>query len=203
LNLGFQDKRKRTTFIVCAVLLFFAVAYAINNWPQDESGIPSVPSASSAPSTEAPAQNADAHRQRQRAESIDIYHVDPTIHLERLEQAAVSDYPGSQRNLFRYEAAPPPPPPKKTPEQIKEEQRRIVNTPPPPPPAIDLKYYGFSTDRATNTKKIFLTNGQDIFIVGEGEILANRYKVIRIGVNSVEVEDMRTKSRQQLPLTES
>lgn len=203
MNLGFQDKRKRMTFIVCAVLLFFAVVYVINDWPRDETDIPSAPAAASAPSTEAPTLNADFHRQRRRAESIDIYRVDPTIHLERLKPAAVSDYPGSQRNLFRYETAPPPPPPKKTPAQIKEEQQRIAKTPPPPPPPIDLKYYGFSTDKAANTKKVFLTNGQDIFIVGEGEIFANRYRVIRIGVNSVEVEDMRTKSRQQLPLTES
>ncbi|MFI5176337.1 MAG: hypothetical protein ACHQKY_15860, partial [Terriglobia bacterium] len=60
-----------------------------------------------------------------------------------------------------------------------------------------------STDNATKVKKVFLTNGQDIFIAAEGEVVANRYRIIRIGVNSVEVEDLRYKNRQQLPLIES
>ena len=65
-----------------------------------------------------------------------------------------------------------------------------------------MKYYGFATDAATKEKKVFLTNGQDIFIAAEGEVVANRYRIVRIGVNSVEVEDMRNKNRQQLPLIE-
>jgi hypothetical protein len=65
-----------------------------------------------------------------------------------------------------------------------------------------LKYYGFTTDSATKAKRVFLTNGQDIFIAAEGEVVANRYKIVHIGVNSVEVEDMRNKNRQQLPLIE-
>ena len=36
----------------------------------------------------------------------------------------------------------------------------------------------------------------------EGEVLKRKYRVVRIGVNSVVVEDTDTKSQQTLPLAE-
>lgn len=204
MELGFQDKKKFYTFLASMLLLIFAVVYAFNNRPGEESaGTGAAPAAVSKPAAHASPQTAADYRRQRRREAIDIYSIDPTIHVEKLEQSAVANYTTTKRNLFRYEAAPPPPPPKKTPQQLAEEKRiRETPPPPPPPPPIELRYYGFATDSGTKTKKVFLTNGQDIFIAGEGEIVANRYKIIRIGVNSVEVEDLRNRSRQQLPLTE-
>ena len=44
--------------------------------------------------------------------------------------------------------------------------------------------------------------GDDIHVVREGEVVKNRYKIVRIGVNSVVVEDLQFKSQQTLPLEE-
>jgi hypothetical protein len=48
---------------------------------------------------------------------------------------------------------------------------------------------------------VFLSKGDDIFIAKEGQIIDRRYKIIKIGANSVEVEDVLTNNRQTLPLT--
>ena len=44
--------------------------------------------------------------------------------------------------------------------------------------------------------------GEDIHVVREGDLVKNRYKIVRIGVNSVVVEDTQFKSQQTLPLEE-
>ncbi len=48
---------------------------------------------------------------------------------------------------------------------------------------------------------MFLASGDDVFIAQEGDIVNRRYKVIHIGANSVEVEDLINNRRQSLPLT--
>ena len=184
----------------CMVLLLLAGLYAAKNWPGGKAESVA-PTAAQVQEASLPPQTAAAYRQQRRQESIDITKIDPTIHLEKLEPSSALDDSAMKRNLFRYGAAPAPPPPPKTPKEIEAERHPTPPSPPPPPP-IDLKYYGYATDSATKERKVFLTNGQDIFIATEGEIIANRYRIVRIGVNSVEVEDLRNKSRQQLPLVE-
>jgi hypothetical protein len=49
---------------------------------------------------------------------------------------------------------------------------------------------------------VFLSEGDDIFIAGEGDIVDRRYKVLHISPMSVEVEDVLNNNRQQIPLTQ-
>jgi hypothetical protein len=143
-------------------------------------------------------------------ERIDPMTVDPTLHLELLKklQEAAGDTGG--RNLFQFGPPPPPPP---TPEQIaKLNHPEPVVTPqpqnvapagpppPPPPPPISLKYYGLSTARANGKKVAFFMDGEAILMAGEGEMLQKRYRVVRIGVNSVVLEDTQLKREQSVPL---
>ncbi len=74
--------------------------------------------------------------------------------------------------------------------------------PPPPPPPIPLKFYGFSGNKS-GPKQVFLSKGEDIFIAKEGQIIDRRYKIVKIGPNSVDVEDVLTNNRQTLPLAAS
>ena len=73
---------------------------------------------------------------------------------------------------------------------------------PPPPPPIPLKFYGFSGSK-NGPKQVFLSKGEDIFIAKEGQIVDRRYKILKIGPNSIEVEDVLNNNRQTLPLTAS
>lgn len=50
------------------------------------------------------------------------------------------------------------------------------------------------------TKRAFFADGDDIFVAGENEMIRNRYKVVRIGINSAIVEDITNNNQQTLPL---
>jgi hypothetical protein len=39
-------------------------------------------------------------------------------------------------------------------------------------------------------------------VAWEGEMIKNRYKVVHVGINSVEMEDVQFKNKQSLPLAE-
>jgi hypothetical protein len=71
-------------------------------------------------------------------------------------------------------------------------------------PPIPLKYYGYANPRATTTRRrAFFLDGEDIIIAGEGELIKKRYKLVKIGVNSVTMEDTQFNNDQQtLPLAQ-
>jgi len=146
-------------------------------------------------------------------EHFDPMSIDPTLRLDLLAKVQSTGLEGGARNLFQF-STPPPAPPKgpepkivpKTPAEIAKalEQQKTANptAAKPPPPPINLKYYGYSTSRADGRKKAFFLDGDDILVAPEGETVKRRYRVVRIGVNSVLMEDTESKSQQTLPLQE-
>jgi hypothetical protein len=65
-----------------------------------------------------------------------------------------------------------------------------------------LKYYGFAS-RPGEPKKVFLTDeqGQRQFVVGQGDIVDRRYRLVQIQTSQVLMEDMLTNHRQPILLT--
>jgi len=127
---------------------------------------------------------------------------------------------GTSRSLFEISASPPVQLAVNEPARIPVAKPFVLygpKAPPPPPPPpptpnappIPLKFYGFVNPARPDIKRAFFTDqaGEDVMIAGEGEIIKKRYKVLRIGVNSAEVEDTEFKgnnTKQTLPLeTES
>ncbi|MFQ5926081.1 MAG: hypothetical protein ACE5MH_01460 [Terriglobia bacterium] len=53
-----------------------------------------------------------------------------------------------------------------------------------------LRFYGFVEDSRSGQKRVFLTDGEEIFIVAEGETLLRRYRVARVRATSIELEDL-------------
>jgi hypothetical protein len=148
-------------------------------------------------------------------EGTDVSKIDPTLRLELLAKLKDAEMKGGVRSLFAFGAAPAPdmtlnpglmkrpvigpmpPPPPVDPAKLAQEKkdREEKNLPP-----IPLKFYGYSAKGGT--KRAFFLDGDDIQVAGENELIKNRYKVIRIGVNSVVVEDTQNKHEQTLPLIE-
>jgi hypothetical protein len=140
--------------------------------------------------------------------------IDPTLRLDLLAKLQTVEPPASMRNIFQYGSAPPPPAPAKPVELPKAPPKIAINQPaaptgpppPPPPPTapqMTFKYYGYKVSTSDGRKQAFLLDGEDIIIAAETEsVKRGRYKVVRIGVNSIVIEDTQFKSTQTLPLAE-
>jgi hypothetical protein len=127
--------------------------------------------------------------------------LDPTLRLDLLQLSESTEYQGSGRNIFlAYE---PPPPPKVVGKQADPCVLLHPGCPGyvPPPPPITLKFFGFA-NRPGEPKKVFLADGDNIFVGKEGDIVNRHYRILKISSNSVEVEDVLNNNRQVLFLTQ-
>jgi hypothetical protein len=140
--------------------------------------------------------------------------IDPTLRLDLLSKVQGVEPEGGSRNVFQFSAAPPPPLPKGPEPKIAARiPGGLPGGAPPPPkpdaiaakplaPPINLKYYGYTNSHGSQKKTAFFLDGDEIVIAGEGDTVKKRYKVVRIGVSSVVMEDTVSKSQQTLPLAE-
>jgi hypothetical protein len=79
--------------------------------------------------------------------------------------------------------------------------RTYVTPQPPTPPPIPLKFYGFASQPG-EAKKVFLSQGEELWVAGEGEIVNRRYKIVRITPTYVEMQDVvNSGPPQNIPLT--
>jgi len=230
LKLGAENKKATYALCALLALLGYFVYTNLLSGPSAPSAEPRTTPRAAADLSPAMAQPAAAtpapRPQAQRAEGgdfhpkihpknpedrIDPMTVDPTLHLELLKKLQDAAAETGGRNLFQFGQPPPPPP---TPEQLAKlnHPEPVVTPAPPPPPApkgpppaagpppISIKYYGLSTQKVSGKKVAFFMDGETIMMAGEGEMLQKRYRVVRIGVTSVVVEDTESKREQSLPL---
>lgn len=127
----------------------------------------------------------------------------PGLHRERLEASRRTEYKSSGRDLFS-ESAPPPPVAKK----MDPAPRHIEPPPPPPPPPLptlppNMKFFGYGTVPNGTSRRAFLTDGDQVLIVGEGDTLLGRYRVIKIGNANLDFEEISTGRRNSVPLQEA
>jgi hypothetical protein len=151
---------------------------------------------------------------RPEEQQIDLNQIDPTLHLELLAKVQNLKPEGGQRNLFQFGAAAPPPP-----AQLKGEEPKVFAMgkpvifpqpvkppapppPPPPPTPPSFKYYGLATKRIDNKRTAFFLDGEEIIFAIEGMTVKGRWRVLRIGADSVMLEDTQSKRQQPLTLSE-
>jgi len=111
----------------------------------------------------------------------------PALHLDRLERLRKLEYKSTGRDIFSAELPPPP-----TPKVLEPPKAPPGPAPPPPdqPLSVPFKFYGFSADARTGLRKGFFNQGDEVFIAAEGELVQGKYKVVHIGNNSAEVEEV-------------
>lgn len=125
----------------------------------------------------------------------------PELKLDLLKKIRAQEYTGTRRNIFSMSLPPPPAP--KTADIKPPVPTGPVDPPPPPELMVPFKFYGFSSNPANGRKRAFFTNGDDIWIVSEGDTIQNRFKLIRFGNTTAEVEEIASGRRKTLPLEES
>ncbi|HZD30302.1 MAG TPA: hypothetical protein VE779_01445 [Candidatus Angelobacter sp.] len=192
MKLGTENKTK--TAIAAALLV--VAAFALYNWLKSNDDSASASPAATGPTTAsiAEAKKPAKPSARKPGPVLLAQSLDPTLRLDLLNSSEDVSYKGAGRDIFQNQ-----PEPAAIPKVVKP----VINTgppTPPPPPPIPLKFYGYSGNKS-GPKQVFLSKGDDIFIAKEGQIVDRRYKILKIGPNSIEVEDVLTNHRQTLPLT--
>lgn len=123
---------------------------------------------------------------------------DPTLRIDDITASQKREYQGKGRNIFHYGRAPVV----QQPVEQKPVEQVEVKTEPPPPPPPPFKFYGVATNPASGRKRAFFTNGEDIWIAEEGQMIDRRFKLVSIGATSAEVEETATGRRVTMPLEE-
>jgi hypothetical protein len=189
LKLGSEN---RTKTIVAVALLVIAAAF-IGNAVFGGGGTGSSSTPAVAPGTPVAA-TAPTRKGKKAAAPRSL---DPTLRYDWLRASEDKKYEGNSRNIFRAEAEIPQP----VAPVAQQQPVEAAPTGPPPPPPINLKFFGFANN-AGEPKKIFLSQGEDVFIAREGDIVDRRYRVVHISPTSVEIEDVLNNNRQSIPLTQ-
>lgn len=124
----------------------------------------------------------------------------PSLRYDKLQASRETQYTSNGRDLFSDVVAPPP---RKQPVAHPDPLPQPPPIPPPPPPLqLPVKFYGYGTAPNGNTRRAFLTDGDDIFIVGEGDTLLGKFRILRIGNANLEFEEISSGRRGTAPLEE-
>jgi hypothetical protein len=217
---------RRKLILLGGLLLVAAVLVYTNLFSGDDSSPITLPSPRPAPTAATQPGAAESPRalpprrptefrpslKRRPDDTTDPAQIDPTVRLDILAKLRNVTLGGTGRNIFEFGAAPPPPPPPTVAVAKRPVEPKIIPQPPPstpPPPTeiakpkappIPLKFYGLVSTPRGGSRRGFFLDGEDIVVAAEGETIKTRYRVVRIGLNNVEMEDTQFSDRQTLPL---
>jgi hypothetical protein len=127
----------------------------------------------------------------------------PDVHLPMLEAKRPRPV-SAARNLFRFRPKPPPPPPPPVAPVERPPAPVVPAVPagPPPPPPIVLKFIGTVEAPGQSAQKIaVLSDGRNVFHGREGDIIEGRFRILRIGAESIEMAYLDGRGRQTIRLT--
>ena len=122
------------------------------------------------------------------------------VNLEELERKRLGPA-DTGRNPFRFEPkelpAPPPSPTGLTP---LTSETPVVPAGPPPPPPISLKFIGL-VEKVDGMKIAVLSDGRRPLYGVEGQEIDGRYRILKIGTESIEMAYLDGRGRQTIRLT--
>ncbi len=133
-----------------------------------------------------PVVTADAGSSAQNPQLLSVEN--PQLHTDKLDKARKTEYKSTGRNIF---SAIPPPPPAQKPD--KKHTEAPPPPPPPPPPTVSplpVKFFGYGVVPNGTSRLAFFTDGENIYIVAEGEVLLKRFRILRIGNANLEYEEV-------------
>src|SRR5207302_10678790 len=108
------------------------------------------------------------------------------LDLQKLNAPRPEPVDGS-RDPFRFKPKPPPPVPPAPPRQVTTQPSQPVGPPGPPPPApIPLKFIGIVEGKQPGRVAV-LSDARGVYYGHEGEIVEGRYRILRIGVESIDL----------------
>jgi hypothetical protein len=117
-------------------------------------------------------------------------------HSKSLETTRKTEYTKTMRNIFSTVAQAQAP---DTAKEVAAPRRPVLPMEPPLPPPAQLppsmKFFGYGTVPVSGTRRAFLSDGDDVYIVGEGETFLGHIRILRVGNDRLEIEDTNTGQR--------
>jgi hypothetical protein len=135
----------------------------------------------------------------------------PRIDLDRIEEAP-TDVEVGRRDLFTYgpprRTAEVEPPPASTPTPSPQMERPpaadaaagLAAAGRPSLPPLNLKFIGSVGNARGVQVAVLITDRNEVLTGQPGEVIANRYRIERIGIESVDLEDVGTGQSRRIPL---
>jgi hypothetical protein len=169
------------------IALGLAVAAGLVGWMVLRNPAPTVaPSASAAETSTGPARR-----------DPDL----PRIDLARLDRPRPASGIG-RRDLFDFATPPPtpPPPPMRSAPPVVEAPPPVTAPTPPPLSPLNIKYIGAFEGKKGLKVAVLMTDRKEILTGQAGEVVANRYRIVRIGLESVDVQEVGSEQVRRIPL---
>ena len=116
----------------------------------------------------------------------------PQLHRDKMEAAQKTEYHSLGRNPFSEIA------PAKEQTQATKVAQHVPQgppvLPPPPPPTLpgNMKFFGYGTIPNGTLRRAFLSDGDEVYIVGEGEYFLGRFRIVKINNANLEFEEIAT-----------
>lgn len=125
----------------------------------------------------------------------------PRIDLARLDRPRPASGIG-RRDLFDFATPPPtPPPPMPSAPPVMVETPPPITVPTPPPLApLNIKYIGAFEGKKGLKVAVLMTDRKEVLTGQTGEVVANRYRIVRIGLESVDVQEVGSEQVRRIPL---
>ncbi|HTC91917.1 MAG TPA: hypothetical protein VK699_00510 [Terriglobales bacterium] len=200
MKIGAENRKK---VILTAVLSVIAIVLFVQMVV--DGSTPSTPSASVAianqPGAIAPATES---RLAARKAAVKSSNLNPSLRTDLLRASEGIVYSGTGHNIFKAESDPPQLLTPASCAPLGGPSRGLrwcepVLVPVRPVQPIPLKFFGFAS-KPGEPKKIFLSQGDSVFIAAEGDIVDRRYKVVHIDSASVQIQDVLNNYMQPIRL---
>jgi hypothetical protein len=120
----------------------------------------------------------------------------PALHWDILHKAQKTEYKGGGRNPFSLQAEPVV----ANPALVQASTQRLHSfvgprrEPPPVPPTWpgNVSFFGYGTVPNGTARRAFLTVDGEVLVVGEGDTLLGRYRILQVNNGNLEFQDIST-----------
>jgi hypothetical protein len=134
-----------------------------------------------------PVVTADAGSAAQNPQLLSVEN--PGLHKDGVEKARKTEYKSGGRNIFGRELPSPavPRPP------VPSDHKPPIVPPAPVIPTVSplpAKFFGYGTIPNGTARVAFFRDGEEVYVVKEGERLMNRFRILKIGNTSLDYEEV-------------
>jgi hypothetical protein len=126
---------------------------------------------------------------------------DPGLRLDLLKKIHELEYSGAHRNIFSAVALPPEPSAAQKAAEARRSQGPVL-PPPPPPPSVPATFFGYVSNPGGANRLGFFQSGEDVYVVGEGSLLLSNFRLLKIGNDTAEFEEVSTGRKASLAMTQ-